>query len=130
MGHGVFAMARFYLSHHLAVRAEVIETSGKQTVRAIDPIMQRRNDLARAIDIVVVAVDLDQARVGLDAVDVVVQLAVLVYNAILLFGIRFGIRFRIWIRCGRKLAIRTSSIDRSISLFNVCVFKVLRSTIR
>ena len=59
--------------------------------------MQRRNDLAGAIDIVVVAVDLDQARVGLDAVDVVVQLAVLVYNAILLFGIRFGIRFRIWI---------------------------------
>ena len=75
--------------------------------------MQRRNDLAGAIDIVVVAVDLDQARVGLDAVDVVVQLAVLVYNAILLFGIRFGIRFRIWIwrRLFDHLAIRAKVIE-------------------
>ena len=75
--------------------------------------MQRCNDLARAIDIVVVAVDLDQARVGLDAVDVVVQLAVLVYNAILLFGIRFGIRFRIWIwrRLFDHLAIRAKVIE-------------------
>ena len=98
---------------HLTVCAEVIEASGKQIVRAIDPIMQRRNDLAGAIDIVVVAVDLDQARVGLDAVDVVVQLAILVYNAILLFGIRFGIRFRIWIwrRLFDHLAIRAKVIE-------------------
>ena len=98
---------------HLTVCTEVIEASGKQIVRAIDPIMQRRNDLAGAIDIVVVAVDLDQARVGLDAVDVVVQLAVLVYNAILLFGIRFGIRFRIriWRRLFDHLAIRAKVIE-------------------
>ena len=45
--------------------------------------MRRGNDLAGAVHIVVIAVDLDQASVDLYAIDVVIERSVLCHNAIL-----------------------------------------------
>ena len=51
--------------------------------------------LAGAVYIVVVAVDLNQTRVGLYPVYIVIQYAVLFHDAVLEIGIRWIYRFRI-----------------------------------
>ena len=87
--------------HHFAVFIESIASLGQKAIGLGDPVAAVIDHLAGAAHIVIVAVDLDQPRVGQYAVHIVIQAAVLGHDAVLHF--RFGIRgrFGIRLRCGR-----------------------------
>ncbi len=75
------------LFNHLSVRTKVVERSGQKVVSLADPITLIGNNLAGTVYIVVIAVDLDQASIGLDTIDIVIKLAVLADDAVLLPGL-------------------------------------------
>ena len=75
------------LFNHLSVRTKVVERSGQKVVGLADPITLIGNNLAGTVYIVVIAVDLDQASIGLDTIDIVIKLAVLADDAVLLPGL-------------------------------------------
>ena len=75
------------LSHHLAVCTKGVERGRQKVVSLTDPITLVGNNLAGTVYIVVIAVDLDQASIGLDTVYIVVKLAVLADDAVLLPGL-------------------------------------------
>ena len=68
---------------YLAVCVKVIETGGQQIISLADPVPLICHDLARAVHVIVIAADLNEARVIPDALDVVIQFAVLIDNAFL-----------------------------------------------
>ena len=77
----------FWLFDHLTVRAEVVERGRQQIVSLTDPITLVGNNLAVAVHIVVIAVDLYKSRIGLDTVYIVVKLTVFLYDSVLLPGL-------------------------------------------
>mgnify|MGYP000714269239 CR=1 FL=1 len=75
------------LSHHLTVRAEVVERGRQKVVSLTDPITLVGNNLAGTVYIVVIAIDLYKSRIGLDTVYIVVKLTVFLYDSVLLPGL-------------------------------------------
>lgn len=75
------------LFNHLSVRTKVVERSGQKVVGLAYPITLIGYYFAIAIDIVVSTIDLDQASIGLDTIDIVIKLAVLADDAVLLPGL-------------------------------------------
>ena len=73
---------------HLAVRAEVIEACRKKAVGAVHPVVRRRDHLAGAVDVVVISVDLDQAGVGRDAINIVPIFSIDLHDTII---VRIGL---------------------------------------
>ena len=73
---------------HLAVRAEVIEACRKKAVGAVHPVVRRRDHLAGAVDVVVISVDLDQACVGRDAINIVPKFSIDLHDTII---VRIGL---------------------------------------
>ena len=69
--------------NHLAVLGKLIAPLPHQTIGLGDPVVATVNHLAARPDIVVAAVDLDQTGVVANAVPVIVQAAVLCYDAVL-----------------------------------------------
>ena len=61
-----------WLFHHLTVRAKGIERGGQQIIGLADPVTAICYDLARTVYIVVIAIDLNQTGIGLDAIDIVI----------------------------------------------------------
>ena len=86
---------------HLAFCVKVVECSGEQIIGLGHPVALIGDDLAVAVHIVVITIDLNQAGVGLDTIDIVIQLAVLADDTVLHFGIRIGIRIGVRCRNGR-----------------------------
>ena len=68
---------------HFAVYIEVVETSRQQVIGFGHPVALVCDHLAGAVYIVIIAVNLNQASVEANAVDIVIQFAVFIHNAIL-----------------------------------------------
>ena len=68
---------------HLAFRIEVVEPGRQQIIGLANPITLAGNHFAGTVYIVIVSINLDQARIKANAVDVVIQFAVFIHNAIL-----------------------------------------------
>ena len=98
---------------HLAFCVKVVECSGEQIIGLGHPVALIGDDLAVAVHIVVITIDLNQAGVGLDTIDIVIQLAVLADDAVLHFGIRIGIRIGVRCRngCIGHLAVCTKGVE-------------------
>ena len=91
LGHDAVLRGIFGLRiEHLAVIVKGVAALGHETVGLGDPVAAAMNHLTARLDVVVAAVDLDQAGVGAQAVLVIVQAAVLRHDAVLrgIFGLR------------------------------------------
>ena len=73
---------RRILTNHLASGIEGVLSGRQQAVRLADIILPALNDLAGAVDVVVIAVNYDQAGIGLDALDIVIGIVAYVHKAV------------------------------------------------
>ena len=81
------------LDLHSAVGSEFIGLFRQQTVGLGNPVLAVAQDLVRGIDIVVITVNLDNAGISTDTVDIVVQFTVLFHDAVLQLRLDLGILY-------------------------------------